>query len=128
MDPISAAVLAALAAPGLTDAAKQAVADAYGGFKGLLQHKFGAESELAKAVAGVEVKPDSDARKSVLQEEVKAAKADQDADVKRAAQTLLDKVQAQPGGRQVMQQAIGNYIAIANDHSSASVNVNIPKT
>ena len=130
MDPITAAIVAALAAgatAGLTDTAKQAVADAFGGLKGLLQHRFGAGSEVAKAVEGLEARPASDARKALLQEEVKAAGADHDAELLKAAQAVLNSLQAQPGGAAVVQQATGSNIAQAAGGSTASVNVNTPK-
>ncbi len=131
MDPITAAILAAIAAgaaAGLGDAAKQAVADAYAGLKGLIVRKFGAQSELAKAVEGVQAKPDSEARQGVLKEEVASAKAELDPELVKAALALLEKLQAQPGGPSVAQTAIGSYIAQATGGGTASVNVNTPKS
>ena len=81
----------------------------------------------AKAVEGVEAKPDSAGRKATLEEEVASAKADQDAELLKAAQALLEKLNAQPGGAQIIQQATGSYIAQASGGSTATVNVNVPK-
>ena len=130
MDPISAAIVAALAAGvtgGTTKVAQQAIVDAYATLKSLLKRKFGDQSELVKSVESLEVKPNSSARKDLLKEEVVAAKADQDSDVLKAAQDLLDKISTQPGGEQHIQQATGSYIAQADRHSTASVNVKQPK-
>ena len=127
MDPITAAIVAAIAA-GTAKVAEQAIVDAYAGLKELLRRKFGAKSEVVKAVKALEAKPDSAARKDVVKEEVAAAKADQDPELLQAAHALLDKIGAQPGGVQVIQQATGSYIAQASGGSTASVNVNTPKT
>ncbi len=131
MDPISTAILAAIAAgavAGATKVGEQAIVDAYTGLKELLKRKFGAKSEVVKAVKALEAKPDSAARKGVVNEEVAAAKADQDPELLQAAQALLDRIGAKPGGMQVIQQATGSYIAQASGGSSASVNVNTPKS
>src|SRR5260370_7954256 len=98
MDPVTTAIVAALAAGAIsaaTEAGKKAVADAYEALKALLKKKFGHESELVKSVESLETKPDSTARKSLLQEEVTTAKADQDPDILLAAQALLYEVSAQ---------------------------------
>lgn len=126
MDPITTAIIAAVAA-GVTKVGPQAIADAYTALKDLLKSKFGVHSDVFKSVDDLEAKPDSAGRKATLQEEVAAAKADQDPDIRKAAQELLDKISAQPGGGQHIQQAIGSYIAQADRNSTASVNVNQPK-
>lgn len=130
MDPITMAIVAAITAGvagGITDVGKQAIIDAYQGLKTLLKQKFGADSKVVKAVDEVEGTPDSKGRREVLQEEVSKAHVDQDADVLQAAQALLKQIQVQPGGGQHIQQVIGNYNAVADRGSSASVNVNHPR-
>jgi hypothetical protein len=130
MDPITVAIVAALAAGvtgGATRVAQQAIVDAYGALKDALKKKFGDRSEVVKSVESLEAKPDSNARKELLTEEVAAAKADQDSDILKAAQDLLTKISIQPGGEQHIQQATGSYIAQADRNSTASVNVNKPK-
>lgn len=126
MDPITTAIVAALSAgamSGLTETSKTAITDAYARLKTLLTKKFGGESEVVHAASEVEAKPDSAGRQAMLQEEVAAAKADQDQEVLHAAQALLQLLQASPEGGQHVQTATGSYIAQADRGSSASVNI-----
>ena len=125
MDPITAALIAALAA-GVTEVGKTMFVDAYNGLKTLLKKKFGEQSRVVQSVAFLEDMPTSEASKALVHEAVVAAKADQDPELQQAAQALLDQVQAQPGGEQHIQNAIGSYIAQADRGSMASVNINRP--
>src|SRR5262249_12567612 len=122
MDPITTAILAALAT-GVTSGATSVFADAYKALKNLIKKKFGIQSKLVQFVEDLEAKPDSSARKEMLKEEVATTKADQDPDLRNAAQTLLKQISTQPGGEQHIQNAIGSYIAQAERGSSANVNV-----
>lgn len=130
MDPVTAALLAAIAAgvtKGLTQVSQQSIVDAYHRLKELLSNKFGPQSDVVKSVENLEVKPDSKGRKEILQEEVVDSKAAQDPELRQAAQDLLEQIKKQPGGEQHIQQAIGSFIAQADRSSSATVNVNQPK-
>ncbi|MGB8648003.1 MAG: hypothetical protein WCF84_22400 [Anaerolineae bacterium] len=128
MDPITAAILAAIAAgaaAGATDVAKKAFVDAYGALKSLLKHKYGDMSDVAQAAESVEARPDSQARKDLLKEEVARVKADQDPELVAAAQTLLQKVGKLPGGQQLIQNIAGDHnIQVAG--SGNVINVNQP--
>lgn len=126
MEPITTAIIAVLAS-GMTKAGEKAIMDSYESLKSLIKRKFGAQSSVAKAVDELEAKPDSAGRKETLKEEVTAVKAEQDADLLQAAQLLLEKLKAQPGGAQIIQQASGSYIAQASGTSTATVNVSVPK-
>jgi hypothetical protein len=92
MDPITIIVtaLVAGAAAAAKDAASQAVKDGYAGLKTLVVRKFGAESEVAGALEGVEKNPDSKGRQETLKEELAAAGADHDSELVGQAQALLD--------------------------------------
>lgn len=129
MDPITTAILAAIAAgvvSGTMEVGQQVILDAYNGLKDLLKKKLGAKSKVAKAVKELEANPKSESRKGVLQEEIAAAKADQDADLVKAAQALLKSVKALPGGEQIIQTAIGDgNIQVAG--SNNTINVITPK-
>ena len=102
MDPVTTAILSALAA----GASKELVADGYRALKDLLRRKFGGGSDVITAVEKLEKKPDSDGRKETLKEEIAAARADQDPDVLRAAQALIEKIGALPDGGQVIKQTV----------------------
>ncbi|HEY6284888.1 MAG TPA: hypothetical protein VIX20_04445 [Ktedonobacteraceae bacterium] len=130
MDPITAALLAAIAAgvtKGLTQVGQQSIVDGYHRLKELLLSKFGPQSEVVKSVENLEAKPDSKGRKEILQEEVVDSKAEQDPELRQAAQDLLEQIKKQPGGEQHIQQAIGSFVAQADRSSTATVNVNQPK-
>jgi hypothetical protein len=131
MDPITTAIIAGVTAGvvgGTTEVGKKVIVDAYEALKAVLRQKCGLDSDLVEAVEKLEKKPDSAGRKETLKEEVEAAKADQDPDIVKAAQALLDQLKAQPGGEQHVQQiASGSYIAQASHGGTASVNVNQPK-
>lgn len=112
MDPISAAIIGGLTiAAG--DVATSAVKDAYSALKTLLIRRFGSDSEVAKKVADLENRPDSAGRQASLQEEVATAKADQDEELVKAAQQLLEQIKAQPGGAQFVQNVSGAGAAAA---------------
>jgi hypothetical protein len=126
MDPLTAAILAAVAA-GAAKVATEVVPDLYRGLKALIKSKFGEQNAVSEAVDEVEADPESAGQKIVLEEKVKKAGADKDADIVAAAKKLLEQLEAQPGGARIVQTATGNYNAQAADHSRASVNVNVPK-
>jgi hypothetical protein len=129
MDPITTAILAAIAAgaiAGATKVGEQVVVAAYGKLKELLTKKFGAKSKVVKAVKDLEANPKSTARKEVVKEEVVAAKADKDKDLIQAAQVLMKTVKALLGGTEIIQTAIGDQnTQISGDRNT--VNVNTPK-
>ena len=105
MDPVTTAILSALAA----GVSKELVADGYRALKDLLRRKLGGGSDVITAVEKLEKKPDSDGRKEMLKEEIAAARADQDPDVLRAAQALIEKIGALPdGGQRIKQTVTGN--------------------
>ena len=122
MDPLSSSIISGIAA-GLAKVGAEAVTDGYAKLKAIIQSKFGSGHALVGAIESLESKPDSEARKEVLQEEVAAAKADQDSDILAAARALLEEIKALPGGEQHIQHAVGNYIAQADRQSTATVHV-----
>lgn len=89
MDPISTAVVAAVAQLGAT-----AVKDAYGGLRSLLVRKFGGESRVVQAMEQVEAQPTSEGRKMVLGEEMAAVRAEHDEELVGAAAALTAALEA----------------------------------
>lgn len=130
MDPITAAIVAALTAgvvSGVTKAGEQVISDAYSKLKEMLGKKLGAKSKVVRAVKELETNPKSEARKVVVREEMAAAKADQDGDLLKAAQALLKAIKSTPGGEKIVQMALGDEnIQISGDGNV--VNVNQPKS
>src|SRR3954453_3888506 len=107
MDPVTTAIIAAVTAGvagGGPEVVKKTISDAYEGIKSLLKDKFGQSSEVVKAVSSLEAKPNSDGRRSTVQEEIVASKADQDSDLVKMAQALLDRLKDQQGGATFLHQ------------------------
>ena len=101
MEPITAAIVAALTAgalSGLAEGGKTAVTDAYQTFKEMLAKKFGARSQVVLAIERLETKPESAIRQEGLAEEIVAVGAEQDSEVLVAAKHLLMLAQPQQAG------------------------------
>ena len=117
MDPITTAIMAALA-----NLSKDAIKDGYNALKAAFKKKFGSESDLVDAVEKLEKKPDSEGRKATVQEEIEAAKVNDDPDIIRLAQDLLDKIKEQPGGQQTITQNISHVkYAATSGSGNASI-------
>ncbi len=131
MDPITTAIVAALAAgaaSGVTEVGKKAIVDAYGGLKAVLKRKFGDDSKIVKAVTELEDEHDFKPNQDALAGRVEQSKANQDAEIVAAAQALLEQLKAAPGGEQHIMTATGSYIAQADRGGTATVSVNRPDT
>lgn len=128
MEPVTfAAIAGAIGAGVASGTGEVAIKEAYSGLKSLLWDRYGADSELAKAVDGAEKHPDSAGYTIVLGEEVESADPDADAEIREAAQILLDRVRAEPSGEKHIQKVKGNFNAVANTGGFASVNVSSPE-
>jgi len=111
MDPITTAIIAALAAgaaSGVTEVGKQAIVDGYNALKSAIQRKFGADSKLAAAVDDLEKEPEFKPNQEALVGRVAQVDAAADAELKQLAQALLDTITAQPGGDQIIKTATGH--------------------
>ena len=108
MDPITTAIVAALAA-GVAASAKEVgqkvIVDAYDALKTTLKKRFGPDSDLAEAVETLEKKPESAGRQTTVQEEVAAAKAADDPELQELAQALIEALKSTPEG----EKAVGKY-------------------
>jgi|GEM_PF-3151447 len=95
MDPISTAIMAALAsgaASRTTESEVGAIVEAYQKFKSVLRVKFGADSDLIDALEKLEQKPTSIGRREVLLEEVASAGADKDRELLGMVYALFDAI------------------------------------
>ena len=92
MDPLTSLVtaLAAGAAAALQSTVEQVVKDSYAALKGLIQRKYAQVN-----VDALEANPSSKNRRGVVEEELAAVKADQDAEVLQHAQVLLEVIHRQ---------------------------------
>jgi predicted RND superfamily exporter protein len=107
MDPIiTTAIVAALA-----NLSKDAIKDSYVALKTALKKKFGETSDVVDAVDKLEKKPDSEARKATVSEEVEIAKVNDDPEILKLAQELLDKIKEQPGGQEIINQTQTNTVS-----------------
>ena len=99
MDPITTAIVAALATGVVTGVAKvgeNVIPDAYNAVKKILQNKFGVDSKLVKAVNELEAEPDFEANKTALAGRVSQVNADKDPDVLQAVKELLEAINSNP--------------------------------
>ncbi len=89
MDPISIILTALItgAAAALKPVTEQIVKDAYAGFKGLIQRKYGSVN-----VTMLESNPTSEARQAVVKEDLGKTDAGRDEELLREAYTLIDVI------------------------------------
>ncbi len=101
MDPITGAILAALAA-GVTEGL---AADAYKALKFALKRKFGAQSKVVEAVNTLEDEPDFKPNQAALAGRVEQVNAAQDPELRALAERLVAALEESKAG----QQALGKY-------------------
>jgi outer membrane protein assembly factor BamB/primosomal replication protein N len=92
MDPVTLVVSALIGGltAGLTDTAKAATKDMYDALKARLMKKAETNEDAQDAIAKVEKQPDSKARQELLKEELEKLSLDDDEDLLKIAQSLLD--------------------------------------
>jgi hypothetical protein len=127
MDPITLAIVAALAAGALKGVGKlgeNMVGDAYRGLIKLFQQKFGNESDVVKSVAVLEARPTSTVRSAAVSEALDDAKAVEDPELLAAAKAIMERVKDLPGGEKIVQQVTGSTnVAVAASGGTATVSV-----
>jgi hypothetical protein len=106
MDPITTVIIAAV-----TSLSKDVIKDSYDALKAGFKQKFGEKSDLVDAVDRLEQKPDSEARKATVKEEVETAQVNQDPAILKLAQDLHDKIIEQPGGQEIINQTQTNTVS-----------------
>jgi hypothetical protein len=107
MDPITAAIVAALA-----KLAEPAVTDAYNALKSAIAHKFGKEAAVARSVGQLEEKPQSPGRRETLVEEIQASGAAKDPELVSLAASIT-KLVGSSSGATVHQQVHGSHNIVA---------------
>jgi hypothetical protein len=110
MDFITIAIVTALT----KNLSENVCKDGYVALKDAMKKKFGDKSDLVDAVDKLEKKPDSEARQATLQEEVEIAKVNDDPDIRKLVQDLLDKIKEQPGGQEIINQTQTNTVSGVN--------------
>lgn len=115
MDPITAAIITALAVLG-----RSGIKDRYDSLKRALEQKFGAGSELVNAVNRLEQSPDSRSQRAMLQEAIARSKASGDKEIVQIATILIDQLNELPGIHIDSQNLniAGGDISIWSDESS----------
>jgi hypothetical protein len=104
MDPIiTTAIVAALA-----NLSKDVIKDSYDALKGALKKKFGNKEDLIDAIDKLEKTPERNDRQVTVQTEIELARVNEDPEILRLAQDLLDKIKEQPGGQGAINQTQNN--------------------
>ncbi len=99
MDPISATMFLALASGvvgGMTKVGEEVIVNAYNALNDAIKFVCGVDSKVVKAIAEVEQNPTSKSRKGVVEEEVQAAKLDQNPEIAALAKQLLEAIEKSP--------------------------------
>ena len=135
MDPMTAAIVAALAAgaaSGVTEIGKKVIVDAYDALITAIRERFGVDSDLAKAVETLEKKPDSSGRQATVQEEVAAAEATDDPNLQELAQALIEALKSTPEGESVVGKyqvdVSGGQIGVIGDDAGVEGGIHFGKT
>lgn len=137
MDPITAVIVAALAAgvtAGAVDVGKKAIGDAYEGLKTIIKARFGEQGKLAQAITSLESKPGSQGRQTTLQEEMAEVQADQDDEILAAVKDLAEKLAVHgderiqqmlrsPGAEQIMRGRGGRQEQKMSDSPEAKQHI-----
>ena len=114
MDPVTGAIVAALAAgvaSGATKVGEKVIVGAYDALKAALKKKYGEDSKVAHAVAAVEEEPDFKPNQEALAGRIEQAKAADDPQLQQLAQALLDALKDTSAGK----KALSKYHIEAHD-------------
>jgi hypothetical protein len=126
VDMIVSAVVAALAAganDGLKEAAKKGISDGYDQLKSLLLRHHSGGNDVGDALEKLEARPESEARKHLLVEELESSGVALDPAIQEQANHLLNLVRSLPVSNTSGQIASGTGIAQADRGGSASVTI-----
>lgn len=129
MDPVTLIVSAIVAGvtAGATDVAKTAVKDTYDLFMDRLKKKVKGKEDAQEALAGVEKKPESEARQAVLKEELASLEVAKDEELLKLAQAVLERLDesgAKSGKYNV--SITGSQGIVIGDHAKVEQRFNAP--
>ena len=75
----------------------------------MIKKRFGNDNDVLEAIQELEAKPDSEARKAVVTEELDAIRAGEDPDVVAAASQLIERIkEVIPDGEHIINTVIQN--------------------
>jgi hypothetical protein len=124
MDPITGAIVAALAAGvlgGVTEVGKKAIVDTYEALKAAIKRKYGEESKIAQAVSAVEDEPDFEPNQQALAGRVEQVDADEDPELEELAHKLLEALEETSQGKEALSkyniQIEGGQVGVIGDHT-----------
>lgn len=122
MDPITSAIILGVAGNLATDTLKAA----YISLKNALTAKYGEDSDFVDSVKKLEQTPDRQDRKATVQKEVEIAQANNDPELVKLAQALLDELKEQPGGIPSINMTVSNikYAATSATGSATISQIN----
>lgn len=117
MNPIATSLISAV----VYDLGKGTIAKAYNALRGALERKLGTESEVIKAIEGLEADPNSPGYKLVLQEKITKANIEKDPELVNLAQKLLDLLEDRQGTKQNIQNISNVKYAATSATGNASI-------
>ena len=127
MDPVTAAIVAAVTSgvvSGAAEVSKQGVVDAYKALKSLIGRKYGSAGKVMKAVRDFEGEPTFEPYIVVLERRVAEEGVDKDQTVVQAAEVLLkrlEEVQSGPRIVRIRQTVRGDQNAVVGAFGKAVV-------
>lgn len=123
MDPITLAIVSAVAAGAAGGIAQGFVGSGYEELKNLIKNKFGDNSKVIEAIDEVEKDPKDQLYQQMLAKRVKDAEADEDSELVVRASKLLEQLRAKPEGANLVQNVYGSFNAVTGSGGTATVNV-----
>jgi hypothetical protein len=133
MDPITAAIVAAVTFLGpemAKEGAKAVVKDAYDGLKSVIRHKWGGDSAVAQSLEDVEAKPESKDLAESLDKQVARSGATRDAEVLAALKALSEALAkaeaAKPPSKTVTITASNVGVGNIDQVSGGVFNIGVP--
>jgi hypothetical protein len=121
MDPITSAIVAALAADILSNISGEAITDTYQALKTAIQKKSRDSEDVIKSIESLERRPESRARQEIVAEEIASARLMEYPELIEHAQeilTVLKETGGDPGSLSTYNMWIENSeVGVIGDHA-----------